>query len=200
MTASTKGKTAVEDPSVTSQYDTSTPIGEQISDFYTLVDKQRIGLLITNRDSSIVSRAMAVAKREGPDFWVLANINSNKINDLKTDKKCNYTFFDSGDKSWISVSGSGEVTQDEKKIRELYTPVVSAWFGDLGDGVHTGSADDPRMSAIKIETSEVNYYKTTKSTVGRMADMAIAVGTGRLAQTGVLRRISGDALAGARAK
>ena len=43
MTASTKGKTAVEDPSVSSQYDTSTPIGEhvQISDIYALVDKQR---------------------------------------------------------------------------------------------------------------------------------------------------------------
>lgn len=186
---------------MTSQYDRTTPLSEQIQDFYKFADSQRIGLLMTNRDGvGSVTRAMAVSKREGPDIYFLANINSNKVSDIKSSPNVNISFFDSSDKSWASVAGTATVSQDETKIRELYSPVVSAWFGDLGDGVHTGSADDPRMAAIHVKTSYVSYYKTTKGKVARMADMAMAVGLGRLAQTGILREIKGDAIEGARAE
>lgn len=200
MTASAQSATPKEDPSVTSQYDNETPISEQIQDFYKFADSQRIGLLQTQRSQvGPVTRAMACAKRDGPDFWFLANINSNKVKDIKSSPSVNISFFDSSDKSWCSVSGTATVSQDQPKIKELYSPVVSAWFGDLGDGIHTGSADDPRMSAIKVSSNYISYYKTTKGKVARMADMAMAVGLGRLAQTGILREIKAEAIEGSRA-
>lgn len=191
--------TSHEDPSVSKQYDNETPIPEQIEDFYKLADANRISLLITNRKGDTVSRAMAVSKREGPDFYYLANINSTKIQDIKSQPKVNISFFNNSDQSWVSISGHATIDQNSPKIKELYNPVVSAWFGDLGDGVHSGNSDDPRMTMVKVKTNRVSYYMSTKGKLARMADMASAVALGNVAQTGVLRELAGDVLEGARA-
>jgi hypothetical protein len=34
---------------------------------------------------------------------------------------------------------------------------VSAWFGDLGDGVHKGDENDPRVVLIDVTPTEVSY-------------------------------------------
>lgn len=84
--------TAHEDPSVSKQYDNETPAQEQLQDFYKLVDDNKISLLITNQQGNTVSRAMAVSKREGPDFYYMANINSSKIQDIKSHPSVNISF------------------------------------------------------------------------------------------------------------
>ena len=33
---------------------------------------------------------------------------------------------------------------------DVFSPVSSAWFGDLKDGVHDGSANDPRVQLISV--------------------------------------------------
>lgn len=202
------------DPSVAKQFDATTPISEQINDFYSFVDANRISLMTTlrhnpntntttndNGEGLPTTRAMAVSKRIGPDILYLANIHSSKIKDLQTNSgKCSISFFNTSSYSWCSISGHATITQRDPRISEIYSPVVSAWFGDLGDGIHTGHADDPRMALIEVKAERVSYYLSTKGKVARMVDMAKAVGLGEVAQTGVLREISGDALEGARSK
>lgn len=71
---------AGKDPSVAKQFDTETPVDKQISDFFGVVDKLKVGLLTTQRQGlGPVSRSMAVARRTGPDFLFLANKNSTKF-------------------------------------------------------------------------------------------------------------------------
>ncbi|ORY83133.1 hypothetical protein BCR37DRAFT_294362 [Protomyces lactucae-debilis] len=187
-----------EDVSVTKQYDNETPVSEQIKEFYELADNTRISMLGTVRSGNIVTRAMAVSKREGPDFLYLANIHSQKMRDIEQDDKVNVTFFDASSMSWISVSGKATISQDETKIREIYSPIVLAWFGSESEGPYTGAADDPRMAIVKVKATRVSYYKSTKGKIGRMTDIAKAIGLGQVAQTGVLREIHSEALEGAR--
>ena len=191
------------DPSVAKQFDRETPISDQIAEFYKLVDGERICMVGTQRAEggsgvqNTVTRAMAVAKREGPDFHFLCNRHSQKVTDLtSTSDRVNITFLSGS--SWASVSGKATCSPEDPKIKEVYSPVVSAWFGDLGDGVHSGGADDPRMCLLTVRPDRIVYYVNTKGKVARMADMATAVATGRVAQTGVLREIVGDAIEGAR--
>ena len=81
------------DPTVAKQFDTETPKSEQIDDFYKTVDKLQIGLLTTMRPGiGPVSRSMAVAKRNGPDFLFFANNHSKKFSDLENDKTAQITF------------------------------------------------------------------------------------------------------------
>lgn len=95
---------------------------------------------------------MAVAKRTGPDFLFLANANSQKFDDIEKHKITNIYFQDSSSQNWISVTGESVVTSnDDPRIKEIYSKAVSAWFGDLGDDVHTGGPEDPRMKLIEVQ-------------------------------------------------
>ena len=95
---------------------------------------------------------MAVAKRSGPDFLFLANANSQKFDDIENNKVANIYFQDSSTQDWISITGEAVTSSnDDPRISEVYSKAVSAWFGDLGDGTHTGGPEDPRMKLIEVQ-------------------------------------------------
>ena len=130
------------DPSVAKQYDDETPKHEQINDFFKIVDKLKVGLLITQRSSvGPVARSMAIARRDNAKFLYIANAHSKKFEDLKNSDTVGITFQDSSSQNWVSITGTAKVSNSDPRIKEVYTPFLSAWFGDLGDGKHTGKYD-----------------------------------------------------------
>lgn len=94
---------------------------------------------------------MAVAKRTGPDFLFLANGNSQKFDDIKANPQMALSFQNSSNQDWISVTGEVvKTSSDDPRIKELFNKATAAWFGDLGDGVHDGTANDPRVTLIEV--------------------------------------------------
>lgn len=188
------------DPSVAKQWDDETPMKDQIEDFYKTVDSLKVGLLTSIRPGvGPVARSMAVAKRDGPDFLFLANIHSQKFSDFENDKTAQVTFQNSSSQDWVSVSGKVTVTNNEDpRIKELYSKGTSAWFGDLGDGVHNGTADDPRMALIEVKANYVAYWKSTVTSVGFVKEVAMASMQGKVANTGVQRHLTEEDLKNAR--
>ena len=98
----------------------------------------------------------------------------------------------------MSGKATTRLNKEDPRIEKLYTPAVKAWFGDLGDGVHDGSAKDPRVGLIEVHSKYVAYYKTETGTIGHAKEIAGAVLTGSVAQTGLLRELSEEDLAMAR--
>ena len=110
---------------------------------------------------------MAVAKCVGPDLVFLANAHSNKFFDLKENGEVQVAFQDSKTQDWVSVSGTATMTSNEDpRIKEVYSKAVSAWFGDLGDGVHNGTPEDPRTSLIAVKSKYISYWKHTVGSLG----------------------------------
>ena len=144
------------------------PMDVQWKDLYEIIDKEKITMLGTYRNGvGPVGRAMAVAKRDGPDILYLANKHSQKFKDLETNKEVNVSFQNSTGQGWVSITGEATSTSnDDPRIKELYTPTISAWFGDLGDGVHDGTDKDPRMAIIAVTSKHINYWKNTKHRFG----------------------------------
>ncbi|KAF2732783.1 hypothetical protein EJ04DRAFT_440346 [Polyplosphaeria fusca] len=179
------------DPSVSKQYDTSTPKDQQIKEFFSTVDSQKICMLNTYRNGTgPVGRAMGIAKRTGPDFLFLANMHSQKFSDLKDNKEVQLTFQDSKTYDWISVSGQATTTSNsDTRIKDLHSKSVSAWFGDLGDGKHDGSAEDPRMALIEVRAKHVVYWLHQVGTLGFVKEVGMAAVKGEVAVTGVLREL-----------
>ena len=179
------------DPSVAKQWDDSTPKKEQLQDFYKTVDGLKIGLLTTIRPGvGPVARSMAVAKRVGPDFLFLANKHSQKFQDIEHSKEALITFQNSSSQDWVSVSGKVTVANNEDpRIKEIYSKGTAAWFGDLGDGVHTGGPEDPRMSLIEVKANYISYWKSTVTSVGFLKEVAQATVQGKVADTGVQRHL-----------
>ncbi len=179
------------DPSVSKQWDDETPLDQQFQDFYNIVDKLKVGLLTTMRPNvGPVARSMGIAKRVGPDFLFLANKHSQKFQDIENSNQAQITFQDSSTQNWVSVTGTiTTAANDDPRIKELYSPAIKAWFGDLGDGVHNGTADDPRMALIEVKTSYIAYWMSQVTSLGFIKEVAGAALTGGVANTGAQRHL-----------
>ncbi|KAI1607870.1 hypothetical protein EDD36DRAFT_454506 [Exophiala viscosa] len=185
---------AGNDPAVTKQFDSETPKDVQFKELYDLIDGQKIGMLSTYRKNvGFVGRSMAVAKRSGPDILYLTNKDSQKFEDLKSNREVQIVFQDTKTQDWISISGEATTaSNDDPRIKELYSSTVSAWFGDLKDGVHDGTWKDPRMSLIEVKSKHIVYWKKEVSTLGFMKEVGQAALTGSVAQTGAQRELTGS--------
>ena len=75
-------------------------------------------------------------------------------------------------------------------MHKHYTPALRAWLGDLGDGTHDGSADDPRIAVIRVRAASVTYALTDQTMLARVAGIAKAAATGNVATPNKLREIS----------
>lgn len=159
MPENVQNLSAKSDPSVEVQWDTKTSKADQISDLYSIVDTLKFCLLTTQRPIiSLVSRSMGIAKRVDPDFFFIANANSQKFQDLEHSKGVQITFQDSKTQNWVSISGKATtVSNGGERIKEYYQKGTNAWFGDLGDGVHDGGPDDPRLALIEVKSTYVAY-------------------------------------------
>ncbi|RYP57613.1 hypothetical protein DL769_009376 [Monosporascus sp. CRB-8-3] len=79
---------------------------------------------------------------------------------------------------------------DRNLVRQHYSPSLKAWLGDLGDGTHDGSADDPRIRVIRVKTGSVTYMVTNKTLLGRVSEIAKGTVTGSVATPNKLREVS----------
>ena len=96
-------------------------------------------------------------QRDGPDFLFLANKHSNKFTDLANNKQAQVTFQNSSSQDWVSITGACTTSSnDDPRIKELYSKGTAAWFGDLGDGTPNGTAEDPRMALIEVKAEYVS--------------------------------------------
>ncbi|KAI4844409.1 blue light-inducible protein-like protein Bli-3 [Aureobasidium sp. EXF-8845] len=186
------------DPSVMRQWDEA-DFSTKFEEFYKIVDGLKIGLLGTYRPNiGPVTRSMALAKRTGPDFLFLSNNHSQKFKDIEANPEVNVSFQDTKTQDWISVSGTATTSNSDPRIKEIWSRGAAAWFGDLGDGVHDGSATDPRMSLIEVKSKYISYYSTTVGAVGYLKEVVAANITGGVANTGKLRQMKEDEISKAR--
>ena len=67
-------------------------------------------------------------------------------------------------------------------------------MGDLEDGKHDGGPEDPRIGVIKIEAKTATYAISSRSMLGRGAQIAKGTVTGKAPDVNKLREIGEDEL------
>lgn len=67
------------------------------------------------------------------------------------------SFYDPKTTNWISVAGTAKLNSNRDAIKKVWHSGVGVWFGDLGDGVHKGDENDPRVSLIEVIPEEVSW-------------------------------------------
>ncbi|KZS98697.1 hypothetical protein SISNIDRAFT_472508 [Sistotremastrum niveocremeum HHB9708] len=152
--------------------------------------------MLTTRapNGTLHSRAMTPASPKHGDhglhFIFLGNNASHKFNEIENDSNVNVSFYDHSSTDWASVSGIAKVSQDRKLIQDHWSTFVSAYFGDLGDGIHKGDASDPRISVIEVIPDEIRYWVSTSNSIGKAAHLAYGAITGKGNAPGELRTIT----------
>ncbi|KAF8650456.1 hypothetical protein AX16_005258 [Volvariella volvacea WC 439] len=123
-------------------------------------------------------------------LYFLANNASHKFDEIKNDTHCNVNFFNTKTTSWASYSGKAKIIEDRALIKANWSPFVSAYFGDLKDGVHKGDENDPRVSLIEVVPDEIRYWVATRDAVGRAFEEGLGALTGKVSAPGELRTIT----------
>ncbi|KAG9773550.1 Protein bli-3 [Exophiala dermatitidis] len=168
-------------------------VEEKINDLSDFIRACKFGMLTTRIADSglLVSRCMALAAQEtgGIDLIFHTNTHSGKTSDLESDSHVNVSFLNSSG-SWASISGTATVSDDRSLVKKYYTPSLKTWVGDLGDGVHDGSENDPRIGIIKVKTITATYAVSKGTSLGRAVEMVKGAVTGEVANVNDLREIS----------
>jgi len=96
-------------------------------------------------------RPMSVRKvDEDGNFWFLSADDSVKNADIAQDPGVHLLFQGSAHSDFLSVYGNATISKDKAKIKELWEPILKAWF--------TEGEDDARITVIKVEAKEGYYW------------------------------------------
>lgn len=76
---------------------------------------------------------------------------------------------------------------------------IASYFGDLGDGVHKGDENDPRVAVIEVVPDEVRYWLATSGSISRGVQEIASAAQGKIAIPGELRTITKEEVSISRA-
>jgi general stress protein 26 len=165
----------------------------KIADLGKFVTDAKFGMMATRSAGSerLVSRCMALAGTEnnGVDLIFHTNTESGKTDDLASDPHVNMSFLNATGE-WASISGHAEVITDRDAVRKYYSPTLKAWLGDLGDGVHDASEDDPRIGIVKLTAETATYALSKKGQIMQAVEVVQSAVRGKPAEVNRLRHVS----------
>jgi general stress protein 26 len=144
-----------------------------------LIKDARICMLTTmTGDGRHVSRPMALQDVEfDGDLWFFTYSDSDLIAQIGGNPQVNVAFSDSGQHAWISISGTATRTDDPAKAKELWNPMLKAWFPD---GLET-----PNLTLVKVHGETAEYWEAAHSSrVVTMLGYAKAAVTGKTPDAG----------------
>lgn len=181
------------DPYKEANLDNEVPLEQKIHDLSTFMTHCKFGMMTTHDAASgnLVSRCMALAAQEtgGIDLLFHTNTESGKTSDLAKDSHTNIGFLNNSGE-WASISGTANIVTDRSLVKQHYSAHLKAWVGDLGDGVHDGSENDPRIGIIRVKMRTAHYSISHKTIIAKMAQIAQGTVTGKPAAVNKLREIS----------
>ncbi|KAI1185137.1 pyridoxamine 5'-phosphate oxidase [Nemania serpens] len=183
------------DPYTHANQDTAVSTQDKIAALDKFVNTCKFGMMTTRDQATgkLVSRCMAVTAEEshGVDYLFFTNTESHKTDELKSDPHVNIAFLDSSGQ-WASISGIASIETDRELIKKYYSPTLRAWMGDLGDGKHDGSENDPRIGVIRVKMVTATYAITDRTILGRLAEVAKGMVTGEQANVNKIREVTED--------
>lgn len=124
------------------------------------------------------TRPMATqAVDDAGHFWFFSASNTNKNEEIQHDSRVQLYYSNTGDSEFMTVYGRAHVSRNEAKIRELWNPMVKAWFH--------GGKDDPRLTVVEVIPEEAYYWDTKSGKMVSMLKILAAMVTGKTMDDGV---------------
>ena len=122
-----------------------------------------IAMLTTYGGAGVRSVPMARQEVE-PDaeMWFIAARDTKHVADILVEPRVSLTF--SSRSSWVALTGTAVVVEDDVKLKELWNTFSEAWL--------PGGPEDPNAVLIKVEVEEGEYWDTPGGNVASLISFA----------------------------
>ncbi|MDT0165610.1 pyridoxamine 5'-phosphate oxidase family protein [Actinotalea sp. AC32] len=146
-----------------------------------ILGDQRTGMLTTTApDGTLVSRPMALQEVEfDGDLWFFAERSSRKVEHVSARPVVNVGA--GGGATWVSLTGRAEVVDDLGRKRDLWNPVVEAWFPD--------GPEDPGVVLLRVRADSAEYWDSAAGRLASLVSFAKAKVTGERYDGGENERV-----------
>ena len=162
-------------------------MGQNQSDFEKLKDMIKdidFCMLSTIDENGYVhSRPMSLngdVDDEG-NLWFFTSTNSLKAHEIERSPQVNASFSNPDESQYVSLSGTAEIVSDRAKIKELWKPVLKAWFPD--------GPEQADLGLLKVQVEKAEYWDSPSSTVAQVFSFVSAIVTGKQAEFGENKKI-----------
>jgi general stress protein 26 len=120
---------------------------------------------------------------ENGDLWFFTSSNSHKASEIERTPNVNVSFIDTRKQHYVSISGMAELVRDKQKIKELWKPVLKAWFPD--------GPDQPDVALLKVNVRKAEYWDGPSSTIAQAISFVSAIVTGKQVELGENKKLNG---------
>src|SRR5664279_3029035 len=104
-------------------------------------------------------------------LWFFMSKRGDPVDDLKRDPVVNLVYADTSEDTYVSVSGTAAMIEDQAKKDQLWSKLAEAWF--------PGGATDPDLALVQVQIVHANYWDVKESKVVQLFEMAKAAVTGK---------------------
>lgn len=143
-----------------------------------LVEDVKICMFTTiHEDYSLTSRPMqSIDIDTDGNLWFFTNEYSGKVDDVSKDNNVYLMYSHPGKNTYIHIKGKCEIITDKEKMKELWSPVVKAWFPK--------GLEDPALALLKVNTSEASYWDSSSNKLVVFYKMLTAIAKGETPDEG----------------
>lgn len=139
-------------------------------------------MLTTNDGGALRSRPMSTQDTDfDGDIWFFTSEDTHKIEEIEKDNRVVIAYSKPDDNIFVSVSGRASISKDKAKMKELWSPVLKAWFPE--------GLDDPKLCLLKVEAEQAEYWEGSSSTLVQLFGMVKAIATGQEADYGENKKL-----------
>jgi general stress protein 26 len=129
-------------------------------------------LTTVDEDGSLRSRPMQTQEAEfNGELWFFTSASSAKVDEVQSDQRVNVSYSDPDDNRYVSLSGTASLVRDREKIKELWKPVLKAWFPD--------GLEDPDLALLRVKVEKAEYWDSPSSKMVQLAGFLKALATGQ---------------------
>ena len=147
---------------------------EAVEKLRNLAEKAESCFFCTNIKTGVPLSVRPMAIQQVDDegnIWFMSLKDSHKNDEISSDPFTHLLFQAGAHSGFVNIYGISEISRDQAKIDELWTPLLKTWF--------QGGKDDPNITLIKVIPSEGYYCDTKNGTAVAFLKMAASVITGK---------------------
>ena len=115
------------------------------------------------------------------NMWLFTSSDSLKAHEIQKLPKVNVSFANPDDHRYVSISGSADLVTNKEKIKELWKPVLKAWFPD--------GPDQADLALLRVKVEKAEYWDSPSGKVAQALSFVSALVTGKQVELGENKKL-----------